>query len=299
MLTILVVHLFLSILFSVFFYIKEKSLNYSITALLISLALPGLGMILFLAIRLDFFNSNVREDDRIIIEHSGREYFKELNIADETNVVSLEESLLISDTNHRRETMMKALKKDALKYIQFISTAINNDDAETAHYAAASMLHTRRVLDIKMRETSKIRHENPDNITIAMDYFDITDRYIKIFDLDAEIMAKYIEDNILILKKIIEDKVETPQKYIIRLIELLIVTDDYTEAQKYCKILLSDYLDNEEKYVGLLKSYYEMKSKKNFDLILRRLIDSDVIFSNEVLEIIRFWIKAPGRGEMK
>ncbi|MGB5822957.1 MAG: hypothetical protein WBH44_02700 [Proteocatella sp.] len=291
--TILGIHLFLSILFSVLLYLKEKYLNYAITALLISLALPGLGMVLFLAIGFDFFNSNVKQDDHIIKEHSGRKYFKELNIADETNVVSIEESLLISDTNQRRETIMKALKEDALKYIHFISTAINNDDAETAHYAAASMLHTRRVLDIKMRETSKIRHENPDNITIAMDYFDITDRYIKIFDLDADMMAKYIEDNILILKKIIEDKVQTPPKYIIKLIELLIVTNNYTEAQKYCKILLSSYTDNEEKYMGLLKSYYEMKNKKNFDLILRRFIDSDVTFSNEVLEIIRFWITVP------
>jgi len=300
MLTILGIHLFLSILFSVFFYLKEESLNYAITALLISLALPALGMAIFLAIRFDFFNSNVRQDYCITKENCGRKYFKELNMADETNVVSLEESLLISDTNHRREIMMKALKKDALKYIHFIGNAINNDDTETSHYAAASMLHTRRALDIKMRETSKIQHENPDDISISMDYFDITDKYIRIFDLDVEIMSKYVEDNIIILKKIIEGKRETPQKYIIMLIELLITTDNYTEAKEYCKILLSSYPDNEEKYLGLLKSYYEMKNKKDFDLILRRLIDSDVIFSNEVMEIIRFWIAAKGgmRGEI-
>ena len=138
--------------------------------------------------------------------------------------------------------MMKALKKDALKYIQFISTAINNDDPETAHYAAASMLNMRRALDIKMRETLKIRDENPDNISIAMDYFDITDSYINIFDIDSGIRAKYIDDNILILKTIIEDKVGTPQKYIMRLIELLVASGNYEEAKKYCKIFLLSYI---------------------------------------------------------
>jgi len=296
---ILVLHLLLSILFSVLLYLKEETVNYAVTALLISLALPGLGMVLFLAIHFDFFNSKSKQVDNVIEEHSGRTYFKELNIADETNVVSIEESLLISDTNHRRETMMKALKKDTLNYFQFIITALNNDDAETSHYAASSILHTRRLLDIKMQEISKIHNENPDDISIAMDYFDISDKYIKIFDLDAVIMARYIEANILILKKITEDKVETPQKYIIRLIELLIATDDHTEAKKYCEIVFSSYSDNEDKYVGLLKSYYEMKDKNNFDLILQRLIDSDVILSNGVLEIIRFWITAPVRGEIE
>jgi len=297
--TILVLNLFLSFLIIWLLYLKDETVNYAITALLISLALPGLGMVLFLVIRFNFFNSEITQVEYIIKEQISKTYFKELNIADETNVVSLEESLLISDTNHRRETMMKALKKDTLNYFQFINTALNNDDAETSHYAASSILHTRRLLDIKMQEISKIHHENPDDISIAIDYFDITDNYIKIFDIDVEIMARYIEDNILILKKIIDGKVETPQRYIIRLIELLIATDNHAEAKKYCKNVLSNYPDNEEKYVGLLRSYYEMKDKNNFDLILQRLIDSEVMFSNEVLEIIRFWIPVPVRGEIE
>ena len=290
---ILVIHLLLSILFSGLIYLKDKSVNYAISAFLISLALPGLGILLFLAFSYDSFNSNMNQDNHVIKELSSKMYFKELNMADETNIVSLEESLLISDTNYRRETMMKALKKDALNYFSFIKTAINNDDDETSHYAASSMLNTRRLLDIKMREISKVYHENPDDINIAMDFFDITDRYITIFDFDAEIMEKYVEDNILLLKKIIKDKVDIPQKYIIRLIELLISTYNNDEAKKYCEIVAKNYPDNEDKYLGLLKSYYEMKNKKDFDLTFKRLMDSDVVFSNEVLEIIRFWLTAP------
>ena len=290
---ILVIHLLLSISFSGLIYLKDKSVNYAISAFLISLSLPGLGILLFLAFSYDSFNSNMNQDNHVIKELSSKMYFKELNMADETNIVSLEESLLISDTNYRRETMMKALKKDALNYFSFIKTAINNDDDETSHYAASSMLNTRRLLDIKMREISKVYHENPDDINIAMDFFDITDRYITIFDFDAEIMEKYVEDNILLLKKIIKDKVDIPQKYIIRLIELLISTYNNDEAKKYCEIVAKNYPDNEDKYLGLLKSYYEMKNKKDFDLTFKRLMDSDVVFSNEVLEIIRFWLTAP------
>ena len=96
----------------------------------------------------------------------------------------------------------------------------------------------------------------------------------------------------MILKTIIEDKVGTPQKYIMRLIELLVASGNYEEAKKYCKIFLLSYPDNEDKYEGLLKSYYEMKNKKDFDFVLRRLIDSEIMFSNEMLEIMRFWIIA-------
>lgn len=290
MLPILLLHIFISILFSSLVYIKDKSLNYTMTAFIISLGLPFFGIILFLEIRFRFLKNNIRQRESFIQEPSNREYFKQLDMLDETNVVSIEESLLISDIEQRRETMMKTLKKDDLNYFKLISNAVKNDDPETSHYAASSMLNKRRVLDIKMRAMEEKYQENPDDRSIAMKYFDIIDNYIRIFDLDAEIMEKYLDESISILKKIIDNRSQAPQKYVVKLIELLISKDCQKEAKKYCKKLISDYSDNEEKYVELLKSYYAMKDKNNFDITLKSFIDSEVIFSNEVLEIIRFWI---------
>ena len=63
MLFILMLHILLSVLFSWCIYIKDKSWNYAITALLLSLALPGFGMVLFSKIRFGFLNDNLKQKE--------------------------------------------------------------------------------------------------------------------------------------------------------------------------------------------------------------------------------------------
>ncbi|NDL68710.1 hypothetical protein [Anaerotalea alkaliphila] len=198
--------------------------------------------------------------------------------------------MLVSDRAQRRETILNVLKKDVYEYSDFISNALKNEDSETSHYAASSMLHMRRVLDVKMREISKIYNENPRDFKAAMEYFEIVDRYMAITDLDAGIREMYTQESIKCLKRIVDSKGLAPQRYIFRLIELLIRTGNHREANIYCDILYMAYKDNEEKYLALLKSYYQMKNKASFDLVLHRLEGLEIALSHNTTEIIRFWV---------
>lgn len=287
---IILLHVLSAMIFSGFIFFKRASFRHAVSAGLISLAFPVGGIILVSVVHFMRPKSKPKHGVEAKEEYKIREYIKALNFNDETDTVPLEESLLISDKDQRRLTMLKILKKDVYEYAEFINTALKNEDAETSHYAASSMLHMRRLLDVKMREISRIHTENPDDINVALDYYEVSDMYLRISGLDPYIKDMHRAESTKDLKRIIDGNHSTPQKFVVRLIELLIEAGNFKEAKKYCEIILTAYDENEEKYLALLKSYYQMKDKSSFEMIFRRLKDLDVVFSYNILDIIRFWV---------
>ena len=53
------------------------------------------------------------------------------------NMVSIEEALEVTDKKSLRTFMMNVIRGDYRKYLSSISLALNNEDTETAHYAAS------------------------------------------------------------------------------------------------------------------------------------------------------------------
>jgi hypothetical protein len=70
----------------------------------------------------------------------------------------------------------------------------------------------------------------------------------------------------------------------------LIETENFLEAQKYCDLVLKKFEDNEEKYLNLLKSYFQMKDRAKFELVLVQIKDLEIGVSHNVNELIRFWV---------
>jgi tetratricopeptide (TPR) repeat protein len=286
----IVLHVLSAIFFGRFIYLKKASVQHGVSAALIALALPFGGIILVSVVHFMHPKVSASHIPDVKEDFTGRPYIRTLNFEAETNMVPLEESLLISDRTQRRETILNVLKKDIYEYTDFLMEALGNDDAETAHYAASSMLHMRRVLDVKMREVTSLYEENPYDADVLIDYVEIIDKYIKISDLDPFVKDRYIIESIKVLKKIIVRKFDISQKYVYRLIELLIETENFQEAQKYCDLVLNKFEDNEEKYLTLLRSYFQMKDRTKFELILVQIKDLEIGLSHNVNELIRFWV---------
>ena len=61
-------------------------------------------------------------------------------------MVSIEEALEVTDKKSLRTFMMNVIRGDYRKYLSSISLALNNEDTETAHYAASILQGcTRRI----------------------------------------------------------------------------------------------------------------------------------------------------------
>ena len=55
----------------------------------------------------------------------------------ESNLVSLEEAIEITNDTELRSLMMNVVRGDIQQFLSSISLALNSEDTETAHYAAS------------------------------------------------------------------------------------------------------------------------------------------------------------------
>jgi hypothetical protein len=210
-----------------------------------------------------------------------------LDVQTETNVASLQDVLLVADFDQRRKVLLDIMKTDALVYSKYMHLALENEDTETAHYAASGLQYIRQKLDARLRSLKSIYFANPDNYKAAAEYADMIDQYLTCFRLDSSTRLQYLHESINILSKLVETR---ELIWIRRLIENLLIVGQYQQARQYCWNLLDEYADSEAKYLILMKSFFLMKDKDHFDQVFRRFRDSSIGFSTDALNITRLWL---------
>ena len=88
--------------------------------------------------RIIFFHNQVDLED-VIFSKARIKQVDKSNIEQERNFVSIQEAVAVSNHKNQRELMMNVLRKDMKQALGSISYALNSDDAETSHYAAAAL----------------------------------------------------------------------------------------------------------------------------------------------------------------
>ncbi|NLC84965.1 MAG: hypothetical protein GX749_07815, partial [Ruminococcaceae bacterium] len=257
---------------------------------LIMLAFPGGGIVLALLLipgSEPETADNANEADSIWLGLN--QLPQMLDVNKETNIAPLQDMLLVADYDKRREVLLDIMKTDVMTYINYINSALQNEDLETVHYAATGLQHVRQKLDARMQEFSKRWQEDPTNTQLAADYADLLAQYLSSIPLDVITRQQYIHISIGILEQLVR---QTDLTRISRLIDQLLSIGNYQQVKHYCRILQTDYPDSEKKYLVLLKSYFLMKDKEKFEQSFNRFRESDVRFSDETLNTIRLWLGA-------
>ncbi len=208
----------------------------------------------------------------------------------EINVAPIAETLLIADYAHRRRTVLDLLKQDASAHVAYINMALKNEDTETAHYAASSILHQKRKLDSRLAELSASLEQNPADLAIAQEYEAALTQYLATIDLDPSDRSFYIKENTRVLEQIFALSDQIGIAALIRLVSLLLETGSYSRAQELCDFLENDYPESPEKYLALLESYYVMRDKAAFQKALTDFRNSNCVFDSQTISVIRLWL---------
>ena len=292
---LIVVHLILSTILIAMFYNRNRLLMYTMGYSLIILLFPIGGMIVLYVL-----NSTTSKEPSLESKHGylnysfdeGKKfrYIQELNEAEESSVIPIQKALRSEDYIRRRETVLNLIKKDINNYSTFMNMALANDDGETSHYAASSILNSKRKLDNNINNISELYNKDINNPRVLVAYADQLMEVINNGFLDYEIKINYIKENIIILKRIVNEKIDIDSRHLFNLIDLLLVTEDFENVYIYCDLLLNVYPKTETKYMLILKSYYTMKDIDKFNITLEKFLASDISFSKDTINIVRFWL---------
>ena len=275
-----------------FSYWYAKNRQEGVFRLSVVLFLPVLGYLLFFLIWLKkrfikgkngtaYLLRDNQENTRV------NESIKGFNEKRALNLVPMEEALLINDNTTKRRMLLDILKGDMSKYSFLLKMALNNEDTETSHYAAAGIVEVKRKLLQSVQECSQ-KYENKKDEATLISYAYALKTYLSCGLLDETNERKINETYQCVLKELLEFYTLEEHFFVDR-INYEIEAGDLECAGVYCKRFMDAHRHMETPYLMYLKLFYQSRDRKSFNNILKALEDSTVSPPPNTWNIIKFW----------
>ena len=271
--------------------IREKSVKEYMIRMVIMLMCPVVGPMFFAVIKLIgvlFFRQNVDLADVIFSKERVTTYLH-ADEEQESNVVPIEEALVICDKGNPRNLMMNVVRGDVEESLASIALALNSDDSETSHYAATVL---RDVLNDFRAHTQELFIVMNRNEKDSCEYACLLIEYMNGV-LKQEVFQEAEQRSFVdMMEKACDYLYErdwrrlTPQ-YIGWLCNLFLKIQSYDKMKLWSDRGRDMYPDELIIYVCYLKYYFTVGKKKQFFEELDRLKQSDIVIDKETLELIR------------
>ena len=270
---------------------REKSVKEYMIRMVIMLMCPVVGPMFFAVIKLIgvlFFRQNVDLADVIFSKERVTTYLH-ADEEQESNVVPIEEALVICDKGNLRNLMMNVVRGDVEESLASIALALNSDDSETSHYAATVL---RDVLNDFRAHTQELFIVMNRNEKDSCEYACLLIEYMNGV-LKQEVFQEAEQRSFVdMMEKACDYLYErdwrrlTPQ-YIGWLCNLFLKIQSYDKMKLWSDRGRDMYPDELIIYVCYLKYYFTVGKKKQFFEELDRLKQSDIVIDKETLELIR------------
>lgn len=257
------------------------------------LALPGVGWLLLAAW------DGRRKDDRpdigaiAVWEQAAAKMPTPVDREAETNIVPIGEALLVSDPARRRRSVLELLKRDVFQYLDHLRDALQNDDAETVHYAATALTDLKGKLMGAIRDLEANLERSPDDPQLLRTYVEVLQKYIRVGFLDDRAVYRYRHKLSQALGRLAERLPDDVAVYVDKVNNDLAI-GLWQEAEQTALRCLERFPDREEPYLALMNIYYAIRSREKLENVLAELQRSGVRLSKEGWEVVRFWRE---RGE--
>lgn len=208
----------------------------------------------------------------------------------ELDVVPIEDALVASQHQDRRQALIEVLKQDTINYIEVLQRAVNNEDTETSHYAVSAIMEFKRKLLIALQDL-EVRYEQDQNhAETAKAYIEVLAAYVNSGFLDERTKRKYQYTYLSVLTNYLE-RHEKEEQLLAAKLETEIELGIYAEAEQTALQYVEYFPLSEQAYMALLKYYFIVRSRRKLGQTLNRLKNSPIRLSNAGLTAVRFWSK--------
>ena len=211
-----------------------------------------------------------------------REFAKQTDYETEKEFVPLDEALIISDVEDKRRALLNVLKADVSNNMKSLVKALDNEDPETAHYAAAALMDILQKYSKKLAGFQQKYQENPQDADINKEYADTTFEYISSGVL-GEIEVKkyshlYVEliDN---LNTFHPEMLDT--EHYKNVVECLINIGKYDDADRWANLSIERQPNMEQSYLNALNVKYKTEQWEDFKIVLDKMLKSGAQLSQK------------------
>lgn len=291
---ILAGNLILSVLCLLFQIFYRKNKNY-LTHFMVMALCPVVGPLFYLLAYLfyKFFFSEPVDLEDVIFSKDKMKSNVRAEEERESNLVSLEEAIEITNDTELRTLMMNVVRGDIQSFLSAISLALNSEDSETAHYAASVLQDALNDFRVKVERFRKQINEETEDLphTLSL-YAEPTLEYMdqvlrqKVFTEMEQLNYVHIMDEITekcyahIREQMTAARYESVG---LRLLEI----QDYETCRKWCDRTAEQFPESLAAYTCRLKLYFATGEKERFFETVEDLKRSSVVVDKETLEFLR------------
>ncbi len=219
-----------------------------------------------------------------------KEFAKQTDYDTEKEFVPLEEALIISDVQDKRRALLNVLKADVRNNMKSLVKALDNDDSETAHYAASALMDVLQQYSKKLSTLSIKYKENPEDSEVNIEYAATTFQYISsgvLGEIEVKKYAHLYIELIENLNKYHPDLIDTEQYK--NMVDCLVIVGKYDDADKWANLSIERQPNMEQSYLNSLNVKYKTEQWDEFKDVMQKMIKSGVQLSEKGIGIIRFW----------
>ncbi|WP_214825781.1 hypothetical protein [Exiguobacterium algae] len=208
----------------------------------------------------------------------------------ETNLISLQDALVLNSNQVKRKTLMNVLKNDFLQQAPLLAAALKSEDNETSHYAATALQQAKTLLAKQLRHVEQELNERPEDLDVLTSYLQILKQMIDMEFLDRRTQMKYTYTYLHALTALIELGGTIAPEYHVERIRTALSLDEYEQALSASELFLRQHPHREMAYFEAMHVHYAMKNVKQLHETVDALRASDIRLSPEGLDQLRFWI---------
>lgn len=292
LLIILVVNLIITLIYlAVNLALKRDRKGSVLLRCIVLLCIPFVGIV-FLGLSHGIFKVFLRKPVSLADVIFSKERVETYSRAEEEwerDIVPIEEAIQVTDTGGLRNFMMSVVRGDIRQSLGSIMLALNSEDQETSHYAAAVLqdeLNSFREGVKTARE--KIFSGEEDSLLAASDLMDYMNlvlsqrilpelEQVSFVGVFNEICEYYYQHR---MNQMTASEFEAIS---LRLLEI----DDYPECTKWCERAKAQYPNTLTTYTTMLKLYFKSGQKERFFKTMEELKTSAIVLDSETLELIR------------
>lgn len=212
------------------------------------------------------------------------------SVNERSDLVPLEEAILIDDVAVRRRSMLETLYSDPTKFLSVLNAAKDNDDIETSHYATTSISKAQKDFQLSIQEDAIEVERHPDDPAALSAYTDDLGRYIRSGLLEESLLRnlrlRYSEALDRWLAMVKDDKQALMEK-----LRNAVEIGDFSVASDVSRQLQTKWPEDEQTWIESLRVCVEGRDEAGLKQTIAEIQRQEIFWTERGLELVRPWVE--------
>ena len=219
------------------------------------------------------------------------------------NVIPLNDAYLVDSQQQKRFFFTNAIKQAVVDNNNILKMAVHDKDREIAYYAVSMLTTKMEILEARIFAQEEMLRQ----FDARADAADAQPAYVDALAGYERLLHEYLSekefvdhvswrlkqaDYIKLLERLIKIRPHETDYYV-RLVQQLLDTERYPEAESVCQSMLTIFPHDEISYLTTIALYQAWHQPGKMQAVLQQLRRAPIMLSNEALRVIRFWSQKP------